>query len=110
MNIGYEPRTIKKALDKANNGHSYNHAKPKDLDDNHNDHTYGTRAYLPYIQGVTDKISKIVKKSNITTSFKPLETIKQKMKSVKDPIDPKQIRGVYNIPCSCNTSYIGETG
>ena len=110
LNIGYEPRTIKKALDKANNGHSYNHEKPKDLADDHNDHTYGTRAYLPYIQGVTDKISRILKKSNITTSLKPLETIKQKMKSVKDTIDPKQLRGVYNIPCSCNTSYICETG
>ena len=32
------------------------------------------------------------------------------MKSVKDPIDPKQLRGVYNILCSCNISYIGEIG
>ena len=32
------------------------------------------------------------------------------MKSVKDPIDPKQLRGVYNILCSCNISYIGLTG
>ena len=100
MNIGYEPRTVKKALDKADSGNSYNHAMPKDLTDDHSTHTYGTRAYLPYIQGVIEKISRILKKNNITTSFKPLETIKQKMKSVKDPIDPEQLRGVYNIPCS----------
>ena len=79
------------------------------MNDNHNTHTCGTRAYLSYIQGVTDKISRILKKSNITTSFKPLETIKQKMKFVKDSIDPKKLRGVYNIPCLCNISYIGET-
>ena len=32
------------------------------------------------------------------------------MKFITDPIDPKQLRGVYNIPCSCNISYIGEMG
>ena len=78
MNIGYETRAIKKALYKANNGHSYNHATSKDLNDNHSTQTCGIRAYLPYIQGVIDKISRILKKNNITTSFKPLETIKQK--------------------------------
>jgi len=78
LNIGYEPKAIKKALDKANSGHSYNHATSKDLIDDHNTQTQtcGTRAYLPYIQGVIDKISRILKRSNITTSFKPLETIK----------------------------------
>ena len=44
------------------------------------------------------------------TSFKPLATIKKRMRSVKDPIDHTQYRGVYKIPCSCNISYIGETG
>ena len=32
------------------------------------------------------------------------------MKSVKDPIDHRQFKGVYRIPCSCETNYIGETG
>ena len=44
-------------------------------------------AYLPYIQGVTDKISRILNKNNIMTLFKPLETIKKIMRSVKDPVD-----------------------
>ena len=44
------------------------------------------------------------------TSFKPLETIKKRMRYVKDPIDHTQFRGVYKIPCSCKISYIGETG
>ena len=29
---------------------------------------------------------------------------------MKDPIDPKDMKGVYIIPCSCGTPYIGETG
>ena len=32
------------------------------------------------------------------------------MRSVKDPIDHTQFRGVYMVPCSCKISYIGETG
>lgn len=29
---------------------------------------------------------------------------------MKDPIDPKDMKGVYLIPCSCGTPYIRETG
>ena len=29
---------------------------------------------------------------------------------MKDPVDPKDMKGVYLIPCSCGTPYIGETG
>lgn len=32
------------------------------------------------------------------------------MKSVKDGIDPKQLKGVYKISCSCGKCYIGEIG
>jgi len=68
------------------------------------------RAYLPYIKGVTDKIAKILKKKDITTSFKTVQTIKQRMRPIKDPIDHKQGKGVYKISCSCELCYIGETG
>ena len=36
--------------------------------------------------------------------------IRNLLKSVKDPICPKEGKGVYLIPCSCGTPYIGETG
>ena len=29
---------------------------------------------------------------------------------MKDKINPLQQSGVYKIPCSCGTSYIGQTG
>ena len=29
---------------------------------------------------------------------------------MKDSIDSKDMKGVYIIPCSCGTPYIGETG
>ena len=43
-------------------------------------------------------------------SFRPLNTIRGSLISVKDTIDPKDMKGVYLIPCSCGTPYIGETG
>ena len=43
-------------------------------------------------------------------AFAPPNTIKAFIDSSKDPVDPKQQKGVYGIPCSCNNVYIGETG
>ena len=65
---------------------------------------------LPFIQGVTNKIANILRKKDIKTFFRPTSTIKSLLKSVKDLIHPHQFKGVYEIPCSCGKSYIGETG
>jgi len=46
----------------------------------------------------------------MTSSFKPLKTIKNSLRSVKDPIDPKDTKGVYLVPCFYGIPYIGETG
>ena len=43
---------------------------------------------------------------NISSTFKPLRTIQSSLRSIKDPIFPKDGKGVYLIPCS---PYIGET-
>ena len=103
-NIGYKPKAIMKTLGKTHNK-SLTGLKTSDNKTNTN-----PRAYLPYIQGMTYKISRILNKNNTTTSFKPLETIKKRMISVKDPVDHTQFRGVYKIPCSCKIDYIGEMG
>ena len=65
---------------------------------------------MPYIKGVTDKIAKVLKKKDTKTSFKTVQTIKQKMRPIKNPIDHKQCRGGYKVSCSCELCYIGETG
>jgi hypothetical protein len=44
------------------------------------------------------------------TAFKPLITIRQRMKSIKDPIDHQQGKGIYKVTCSCGKCYINETG
>lgn len=45
------------------------------------------KAYLPYIQGVIDKIARVLRKNNIITSFKPLVTLRHNMDSITDTID-----------------------
>jgi hypothetical protein len=98
-NIGYRDRDIKKAIDKKDRRTSAQ-----------NDQNSNIKAFLPYIQGVTDKIAKVLKRKDIMTSFKPLITIRQRMKSVKEPIDHQQGKGIYKVSCSCGKCYIGETG
>lgn len=68
------------------------------------------RVNLPYILGTTDKISRILKKNNILTNFKPLNTIRSCLNLVKYPTNPKCHKDVYLIPCSCGKPYVGETG
>ena len=51
------------------------------------------KAFLPYVQGVTDKIAKHLKKKNIDSMCSPLKNIKKLLKSVKDPIDPTLKKG-----------------
>jgi predicted GIY-YIG superfamily endonuclease len=59
---------------------------------------------------VTDRIARVLSKKEIKTSFKPLVTIKQSMRSVKDKLNPHNGKGIYKIECSCGKCYIGETG
>lgn len=65
-------------------------------------------AFMPYLEGVTDRIGKLLKRHDIKTIFKPPAKIRQLLRTVKDTI-PLQTPGVYAIPCSCGSCYIGQT-
>ena len=64
---------------------------------------------FPYIHGITYCISKLLIKKNIKTIFKPHKTLKQLFRSIKDKSNPFLSRGVYQIPCPCGKTYIGQT-
>ncbi|XP_076390580.1 uncharacterized protein LOC105662853 [Megachile rotundata] len=66
--------------------------------------------FLPYIQGTTDRIGRILRKHNIRTVFTTHTKIGQLLTSPKDPQPQLSTPGVYKIPCSCGQIYIGETG
>jgi hypothetical protein len=65
---------------------------------------------LPYIQGTIDHIDQLMAKNNIKAMFKPYKNLKQLFIIAKDKSNPMLGPGVYQIPCSCEKSYIGQTG
>ena len=67
-------------------------------------------AFLPYVRGTTDKISKILRQHNIKTIFDTDTKIERYLSSIKDKIHLDG-KGIYEIPCKdCTGVYIGETG
>jgi hypothetical protein len=67
---------------------------------------------LPYTNGLSEKLTRIYKKHNINTVFKPGTTLRSHLVSPKDKIPQEQQCGVvYKIECGgCAKKYIGETG
>ena len=69
-------------------------------------------AVLPYINGSTEPLKRLLKRYGIRTTTKPLRTLAQGFPSPKDkPLPEKQTNVVYKINCAdCSWSYIDETG
>ncbi|KAI5639512.1 hypothetical protein NE865_08012 [Phthorimaea operculella] len=62
------------------------------------------------MRGVTDTIGNLLRRRySIRTIFRPLAQLRQFLRSPKDR-EPLSSLGVYEIPCDCGKSYIGETG
>ena len=63
---------------------------------------------IPYVQGVTEKVARILRKHRVSAAMKPHTTLRQLLVSPKDKTDPKE--GVYTIDCqNCELKYVGET-
>ena len=69
-------------------------------------------AVLPYINGKSEPMKRLLKRHDIRTTTKPLATLEQHFPSPKvRPLPKKQTNLVYKINCEdCSRSYIGETG
>ncbi|XP_055842593.1 uncharacterized protein LOC129909544 [Episyrphus balteatus] len=92
------------------NGYSFKQRswkpKTKPTQDIHNENK--KRAFLPYRKGVSEGIERILSIYGIKSIFKPPAKIRQILRSPKDKV-PLQNPGVYSVPCSCGSEYIGET-
>ena len=78
LGIGYKEREIKKAINRARSVVvSKRRQDPQES---------SGRVFLPYIKGVTYKISKVLGRSNIFAQFSAAGTIRQNMHSFKDII------------------------
>ena len=66
---------------------------------------------LPYIQGVSERLSRVFKKHGVGVYHKPFNTIRTLLVHPKDPTPLEKKCGVvYEISCdNCPANYIGET-
>ena len=66
---------------------------------------------LPYIGGVTEPISRLIRKTGVAAHAKPHTTIRSILVALKDKDHPQDKCGVvYQLTCQdCEASYIGET-
>lgn len=86
LDIVYNYKEISRDIKRANRSPPSNNCHP----------SIG-KEFLEYICCTTDKIARILKIKDIVTSFKPLETIRYKMRYVKDKFDHFQCKGIYKI-------------
>ena len=67
---------------------------------------------VPYVQGLSEAYTRILKSHGITTANRPHRTLWNILIHPKDKIkDEEKTELIYRIPCkNCPSSYIGETG
>ncbi len=72
-----------------------------------------SRAKIPYVPVVAERIQAALRPFGIVTVFKPGNTLRDKLVKVKDKMPrEKQSNLVYGIPCGgtgCRDTYVGET-
>ena len=66
---------------------------------------------IPYVEGVSERVLRILKTENIKTALKPVRTLGDVFKKPKDRPETNQVTGtVYKVACkSCSFVYIGES-
>ena len=70
------------------------------------------RVTIPYVQGQSEAIRRIIRSLDIQVIFRPLTTLRKMISRPKDPTSIFSQTGVvYNISCQeCSSSYVGQTG
>ena len=72
-----------------------------------------TQVTIPYVACTSERIKKNFKSYGISSSFKPINTLRGKLVHVKDKqAKDKQSNVVYGLTCAekdCKESYVGET-
>ena len=69
-----------------------------------------TYAAVPYVPGLSERIAKVLRPHRIKVAHKS-KRLRGHLVNVKDPVEQSKKKGaVYEIKCSCGSSYIGESG
>ena len=61
---------------------------------------------LPYVKGVTEKISRVLRRENIKVCYKPTTTLSQQFIKSKDKSPPEHTSGVVYKICCCNCDFV----
>ena len=64
---------------------------------------------LPWIPIIGPKLRQAFKKKNIKTIFTSGPNLKSLLCQNKSKLLPNSYRGVYELKCTCNSVYVGET-
>ena len=66
---------------------------------------------IPYVQGVSDRVKRVLKQNNVKAVFKPITTLAFIFKKPKDLPPMDRVTGVvYKVECKdCTFSYVGES-
>ena len=64
---------------------------------------------IPYVKGISERIRKIARNYNIKTAFKSNNTLRSLLTKTKPEESDLNKECVYQVPCECGESYVGET-
>ena len=113
---GFPAKTIYRYIAKKRKGVEPNHhlsdkqENEQTTDDRTARQDRKPRAVLPYIEGLTQNLKRLLEKNNIECAVSSRsQTLKSKLSSVKDKELPEEKACVYQIPCHCGKVYIGQT-
>ncbi|XP_039309096.1 uncharacterized protein LOC120358569 [Solenopsis invicta] len=103
---GYNSKNINQITKRLKNKIS----SPNDTENLDEEREMKMTAVLPYLQGTTKRIGRILSKHNIRVIFKLQKKIAQLLPNPKDQRPSLETPGVYKILCVCGKVYIVETG
>ena len=64
---------------------------------------------LPYVPGLSEKLKRILHFNGLKLALRGSNTLASFLNSGKDRTSVEQQSGVYKIPCTCGSSYVGRT-
>ncbi|XP_045477888.1 uncharacterized protein LOC123683035 [Harmonia axyridis] len=65
---------------------------------------------IPYVKGLSEKLRRIGNRYGVRTAFQTKNTVRANLTKVKPDNENQRTKNcIYEIPCECGRSYIGET-
>ena len=88
------------------------HFFSKTTQNRNSSNNYTPFVFIPYVQGVSEPIKRVLAQVGIEVALKPYFTLSSVFRKPEDVIcDEKKCGLVYKIPCrDCDAVYVGETG